>query len=219
MIIVLFLPNLCCNTASLTDLGFGYIAAGLRQHSHPLFRLLSGWSVGQIAAGLRQHSQSWFRVPLGLMAIHLLISIFLSVLKWGLPFEEMRGLTTKDHSLSTGGDWSGHSFTNWPFPPHTHTHTHTSTHFWLTFRCVLGVWYDTDGTENTAYNSSFYCCMYICCWGNVFTEPFLATAVSSGFTIPEDTETHRQQNDFISLLLGNRNRSIEPLLFLLAYPA
>jgi hypothetical protein len=37
---------------------------------------------------------------------------------------------------STGGNSSGHSFTNWPSPPHpppAHTHTHTHTHtYWLT---------------------------------------------------------------------------------------
>jgi hypothetical protein len=39
---------------------------------------------------------------------------FSSVLKWGLFFYERRGLTTSDHSPSTGSDSSGHSVTHWP---------------------------------------------------------------------------------------------------------
>jgi hypothetical protein len=48
------------------------------------------------------------------------------VLKLGLLVGKKRGLFTNiGHSPATGGDSSGHSLTNWPFPPHTHTSSST----------------------------------------------------------------------------------------------
>jgi hypothetical protein len=56
----------------------------------------------------------------------------------------------------------------------------------LPFHYILSIWYDTDSIENTLSN-------------NVFSDRCLAT-------IGEDTETHRQQGDLISLLLFLQNK-------------
>jgi hypothetical protein len=53
---------------------------------------------------------------------HIFIpSKFCTCFKMGSPLRRQEGLTTSGHSPSIGGDSSGHSLTNWPFPPHTHT--------------------------------------------------------------------------------------------------
>jgi hypothetical protein len=54
--------------------------------------------VQKITAGPRQHSRSWYRTFSGLITIFLLFPVLLRVLKWGLLFDERRGLISPGHS-------------------------------------------------------------------------------------------------------------------------
>jgi hypothetical protein len=64
-------------------------------------------SVGKIVAGPRQHSEFWSRVPSGPMTIFLLLSL----LKWGLLFNERKGPTTTLLGSDSDGSHS-HSLTH-----------------------------------------------------------------------------------------------------------
>jgi hypothetical protein len=55
-------------------------------------------------------------------------SRLLHVLKWGLLFNEKKGLTTIGHSPSTGDDSSRHSLINRSSPAHTNTRIHRQTY-------------------------------------------------------------------------------------------
>jgi hypothetical protein len=59
-----------------------------------------------------------------------LFSRILRVLKWDLFFNERRGVNTTGHSLSTGGESSEHSLTNWPT-------SSLMTYDWLTAKLLL----------------------------------------------------------------------------------
>jgi hypothetical protein len=64
---------------------------------------------------------------LGPMTMFLFFPRLSRVLKWGLVFDERKGLTTTGHSLSIGETRTAvHSLTG-PLL-HTHTHTHTYAH-------------------------------------------------------------------------------------------
>jgi hypothetical protein len=101
--------------------------------------------VGQIAAGPRQHSKSRFRVPSGPMTIFLFPRL-LCVLKSGLLFNEKWGLRITGHSPSTGGDSSGHSFTNWRhnlYPKRSRyplTMDHSNELLFRLFLWTVGLW-------------------------------------------------------------------------------
>jgi hypothetical protein len=79
------------------------------------------------------------------MAIFFL-STLLRVLKWGLLFNELGGLTVTCHSPSTGGDSSGHSLAG----PHLHARAHHSYSL------------STDRIANTASSSfSIVACLLV----------------------------------------------------------
>jgi hypothetical protein len=71
------------------------------------------------------------------------------------------------------------------------------------------IWYDMDRIENTAYNGSSSAACVFFAEGKRLPSCCLSTAVSSGSTISAcggDTQTRRQQRDFINLLLLFQNK-------------
>jgi hypothetical protein len=56
----------------------------------------------------------WFKVSLGPITIIVVLSKTLRVLKWGLRFDERKGLTTTGHSpsIGVGGDSCGRALTH-----------------------------------------------------------------------------------------------------------
>jgi hypothetical protein len=139
----------------------------------PWSMLHAGRSVGQIAAGPRLHSQFRFRVPSGHMTISLFFPRLLCVLKWGLLFDERRGLTTTGHSPSTGDDSSGHRNSTSLHALRYHQLLYKK--FWeelpnflsLHIQCFIR----HRPHKKHRVQQLFYCCVCIRCRGNVFIEP------------------------------------------------
>jgi hypothetical protein len=71
------------------------------------FAHTSSWAVEEIAPAPRQYSKSWFRDRSRPMTIFLFFPRLLRILKWGLLFDEKRGLTTTGHFPSNGRTRAG----------------------------------------------------------------------------------------------------------------
>jgi hypothetical protein len=67
-------------------------------------RALTGQSVGYTLLAIASMINLGCRSQPGSATIFLFFPRFLCVLKWGLFFDEMRGLTTTHHSPTTGGE-------------------------------------------------------------------------------------------------------------------